>query len=134
MEIMSDKSSLSAGELIRATLHEDAEVCATTNRIFPVRAKDTTLPYILYRRVELEVSPQKSGKPGSEKLQMELNCFSQGYEEGLKLAEAVRSALDFVSTEHDGLQMRVCYLSNASEEYQGDIFMQKLIFTIKISN
>lgn len=134
MEIMSDKSSLSAGELIRATLLEDAEVCATTTRIFPVRAKETTLPYILYRRAELETLPQKSGKPGSEKLQMELNCFSQGYEEGLKLAEAVRSALDFVSTEHDGLQMRVCYLSNASEEYQGDIFMQKLIFTIKISN
>ena len=132
MEIMSDKSSLSAGELIRATLLEDAEVCAATTRIFPVKAEDATLPYILYRRAELEVSPQKSGKPGSEKLQIELDCCSQGYEEGLKLAETVRSALDFVSTENDGLQMRACLLSNASEEYQGDIFMQKLIFTIKI--
>lgn len=132
MEIMSDKSSLSAGELIRATLLEDAEVCAATTRIFPVKAEDATLPYILYRRAELEVSPQKSGKPGSEKLQIELDCCSQGYEEGLKLAETVRSVLDFVSTENDGLQMRACYLSNASEEYQGDIFMQKLIFTIKI--
>ena len=132
MEIMSDKSSLSAGELIRATLLEDAEVCAATTRIFPVKAEDATLPYILYRRAELEVSPQKSGKPGSEKLQIELDCCSQGYEEGLKLAETVRSALDFVSTENDGLQMRACPLSNASEEYQGDIFMQKLIFTIKI--
>lgn len=131
---MSDKSSLSAGELIRATLLEDAEVCAATTRIFPVKAEDATLPYILYRRAELEVSPQKSGKPGSEKLQIELDCCSQGYEEGLKLAETVRSALDFVSTEHDGLQMRACYLSNASEEYEGEIFMQKLIFTIKISN
>ena len=129
---MSDKSSLSAGELIRATLLEDAEVCAATTRIFPVKAEDATLPYILYRRAELEASPQKSGKPGSEKLQIELDCCSQGYEEGLKLAETVRSALDFVSTENDGLQMRSCYLSNASEEYQGDIFMQKLIFTIKI--
>lgn len=129
---MSDKSSLSAGELIRATLLEDAEVCAATTRIFPVKAEDATLPYILYRRAELEVSPQKSGKPGSEKLQIELDCCSQGYEEGLKLAETVRSVLDFVSTENDGLQMRACYLSNASEEYQGDIFMQKLIFTIKI--
>lgn len=132
MEIMSDTSSLSAGELIRATLLEDAEVCAATTRIFPVKAEDATLPYILYRRAELEVSPQKSGKPGSEKLQIELDCCSQGYEEGLKLAETVRSVLDFVSTENDGLQMRACYLSNASEEYQGDIFMQKLIFTIKI--
>ena len=129
---MSDTSSLSAGELIRATLLEDAEVCAATTRIFPVKAEDATLPYILYRRAELEVSPQKSGKPGSEKLQIELDCCSQGYEEGLKLAETVRSVLDFVSTENDGLQMRACYLSNASEEYQGDIFMQKLIFTIKI--
>lgn len=132
MEIMSDKSSLSAGELIRATLLEDAEICATTTRIFPVKAEDTTLPYILYRRAELEASPQKSGKPGCEKLQIELECCSQGYAEGLKLAETVRSALDFVSTENDGLQMRACHLSNASEEYQGDIFMQKLIFTIKI--
>lgn len=57
------KTSLSAGKIIRAVLLEDAEVAARTNKFFPVVADSAELPYILYRRISLSPTPQKSGKP-----------------------------------------------------------------------
>lgn len=62
-----------------------------------------------------------------------LNCYTARYAEGIELAEAVRAALDCRSAEASGLTMRSCYLSDSSEDYQADAYIQQLIFTIRIS-
>lgn len=127
-----NKTSLSAGAIIRSVLMADSEVTARTNKIFPIVSSSAELPYIVYRRAELEVNPQKSGLPGSDVVQLEITCYASKYAESVELAEAVRNALDFHSAEHEGLALRACYLSGSEEDYQDDAFVQQLIFSIRM--
>lgn len=128
------KTSLSAGELIREVLLGSAEVTARTNKIFPVATDVAELPYILYRRIAMEQTPQKSGRPGADTVQIEVICFTERYAAGVELAEAVRDALDGVqAVSEDGtLSMRSCELNDSEEAWQDDAFLQQLIFTVKI--
>lgn len=126
------KTSLSAGKVIRAVLLEDIEVAKRTNKIFPVSTDSAELPYILYRRTSLSPTPQKSGQPGADEVQVEVVCFTARYSEGVELAEAVRAALDQVDAEHEGLTLRSCYLLDSEEAYQDDAFVQQLVFSMKM--
>lgn len=127
-----NKTSLSAGEIIRAILLEDPEVASRTKKIFPVATDKAELPYILYRRSSLSANPQKGGQPGSDEIQIEIICFTERYGEGVELAEAVRGALDFVTSEHNGLRLRSCYLIDSEEAYQDDAYVQQLVFGAKM--
>ena len=127
-----NKSSLSAGEIIRAVLLADPEVKSRTNKIFPVIADSAELPYIVYRRSEMEVAPIKAGLSGADTLQMEILCYASRYGDSVELAEAVRGALDLKPAEHAGLSMRGCYLAGGEEGFENDAFFQQLIFNIKI--
>ena len=126
------KTSLSAGAIIRSVLLKNADVAARTNKIFPVVTDSAELPYILYRRAEMEVTPQKFGQPGADTVNLEVLCLSARYSDGVELAEAVRSALDGASANHDGMTMRSCFLTGGEESFQDDAYVQQLIFSIKI--
>lgn len=125
------KSSLSAGEIIRAMLIEDSEVMARANKVFPVVEDSAELPYIVYRRTQLEQDPTK-GRRGADTVGIEILCYTQGYTEGVELAEAVRGALDGAQGESDGLVMRSCYLADSEEAWQDDAYVQQLVFNVKI--
>ena len=125
------KSSLSAGEIIRAMLIEDSEVMARVNKVFPVVEDKADLPYIVYRRTQLEQDPTKAGR-GADTVGIEILCYTAGYTEGVELAEAVRSALDNKQGETDGLVMRSCYLTDSEEAWQDDAYVQQLVFNVKI--
>lgn len=125
------KSSLSAGEIIRAVLTQDEAVSALTTKVFPVVADEAKLPYIVYRRSNLEQTPLKSTR-GADTVGIEVLCFTEQYAPGVALAEAVRSALDGKQAEIEGLVMRSCYLTDSEEAWQDDAFVQQLNFTIKI--
>lgn len=127
-----DKSSLSAGAVIREILLQDERVSAHANKIFPIVTDKAELPYILYRRAAMSVTPQKAGQPGADEVTMEILCFTDRYSEGVELAEAVRSALDCKTMESDGLRLRGCYLSGSEEAWQDDAYVQQMEFTIKI--
>lgn len=127
-----NKTSLSAGAVIRAVLLEDPEVAARTNKIFPVFTDKAELPYIFYRRVSQAQKPQKSGQPGADEIQVEVLCFTERYSEGVELAEAVRGALDMITAEHDGQRLRSCYLKDSEESYMDDAYVQQLIFAVKM--
>lgn len=126
-----NKTSLSAGEIIREILSSDPEVAARTNKIFPVAVDNADLPYVLYRRVQLEQVPVKDRR-GADTVGIEIMCYTAQYTEGVELAEAVRAALDGRQTELDGLRMRSCFLSDSEEAWQDDAYVQQLIFTAKI--
>lgn len=125
------KSSLSAGEIIRAMLIEDSEVMARVNKVFPVVEDKADLPYIVYRRTQLEQDPTKAGR-GADTVGIEILCYTAGYTEGVELAEAVRGALDNRQGETDGLIMRSCYLTDSEEAWQDDAYVQQLVFNVKI--
>lgn len=126
-----NKSSLSAGKIIRAMLIEDSEVMARANKVFPVIEDSAELPYIVYRRTQLEQDPTK-GRRGADTVGIEILCYTKGYTEGVELAEAVRGALDGAQGESDGLVMRSCYLADSEEAWQHDAYVQQLVFNVKI--
>ena len=126
-----NKSSLSAGEIIRAVLVEDPEVAARTTKVYPVVADEAKLPYIVYRRTQLEQDATK-GRRGADTVCIEVICYTEQYTPGVELAEAVRDALDGKQATVDGLVMRSCHLTDSEEGWQDDAFMQQLVFTVKM--
>lgn len=88
------RTSLSAGEVIRALLLEDPAVHAITTRVFPVVSDSAEMPCVVYRRTSLTSEPTKAGYAGADTAVIEVICFSASYGEGITLAEAVRKALD----------------------------------------
>lgn len=125
------KSSLSAGEIIRDILVNNTEVAARAKKVFPVVEDSAELPYIVYRRTQLEQEPAK-GRRGADTVGIEILCYTQHYTEGVELAEAVRDALDGAQGEKDGLIMRSCYLADSEEAWQDDAYVQQLVFNVKI--
>lgn len=128
----SKKISLSAGAIVRDILLKDDAVRQRTNKVFPIATDTANLPYILYRRADLQHNPSKAGSPGADTVLMEVVCYASSYEKSVELAEAVRAALDYRQGEKDGLTMRSCTLSGSSEGWEDDAFAQQLDFTIKI--
>ena len=125
------KTSLSAGEIIRGILIADPEVMQRAKKVYPVVEDTAELPYIVYRRTQLEQNTVK-GRTGADTVGIEILCYTEHYTEGVELAEAVRAALDGVQGESDGLVMRSCYLSDSEEGWQDDAFVQQLVFNVKI--
>lgn len=125
------KSSLSAGEIIRAVLTSDSEVTARAKKVYPVVEDTAELPYIVYRRTQLEQG-QVKGRRGNDNVTIEVLCYTKGYTEGVELAEAVRDALDNKTAESDGLVMRSCYLTDSEEAWQDDAYLQVLVFNVKM--
>lgn len=125
------KSSLSAGEIIRAVLTSDPEVTARAKKVYPVVEDTAELPYVVYRRTQLEQG-QVKGRRGNDNVTIEVLCYTKGYTEGVELAEAVRDALDNKTAESDGLVMRSCYLTDGEEAWQDDAYLQVLVFNVKM--
>lgn len=125
------KSSLSASEIIRAVLTSDPEVTARAKKVYPVVEDTAELPYVVYRRTQLEQG-QVKGRRGNDNVTIEVLCYTKGYTEGVELAEAVRDALDNKTAESDGLVMRSCYLTDSEEAWQDDAYLQVLVFNVKM--
>lgn len=126
------KTSLSAGMMIRALLTGDAGVMGIARKVFPVITDSAELPYVVYRRLSLEQSSTKAGMPGADTVRMEVLCYAGSYQCSVELAEAVRAALDYKKGVAGGLQMRSCTLEGGSESFEGDAYLQELVFNIKI--
>lgn len=125
------RTSLSAGEIIRALLSKDEDIKKLgVTKIFPIVADAAKLPYISYRRTSLEPHALKNGN--ADTVSIEVLCFADTYPQSVSMAEAVRNVLDGAQSDVDGLRMRSCLLSASEEDWQNDAFVQQLVFTIKI--
>ena len=126
-----NKTSLSAGEVIHFILTNDEAVMSRARKVFPVAAFDAVLPYVVYSRTSLDQTTNKSNAL-NDMTAIEVLCCAEQYSDSVALAEAVRAALDGVSAEVDGLRMRSCYLADSEEAWGDDAFVQRLIFNVKI--
>lgn len=130
-------TSLSAGLIIFEALQEDEKVKALTTKIFPVVSEEgATLPYICYRRGGLDDVATKSVS-GADTVQVDVMCYSADYAGGVRIAEAVREALDGTQihyTNEDGADLiaRSVRLVDSEEGWQDDAYVQALTFSMKI--
>lgn len=127
-----NKTSLSAGEIIRAILTSSEEVTRRVTKIFPVVEASAELPYITYRRTQFESIPTKSTHHVADTVSIEVLCYTAKYTEGVELAEAVRNVLDGAQKEGDDICMRSCSLVAGEEAWQNDAYIQQLEFSVKI--
>lgn len=124
-------SSLSAGVIICAVLTENEAVAERCEKVYPIVEDKAELPYIVYRRAQLEQGAVKSQR-GNDTVTIEVQCYTAGYTEGVELAEAVRDALDGIQAEHEGLVMRSCILFDSEEAWIDDAYVQSLVFKVKM--
>ena len=124
--------SLEIGKVIYAVLSTDSRLTTLVgNKIFPVIVDNgTTYPFIVYRRSNVTASYTKDFHLSDEVL-IDINCVSQSYEEGLKIAGIVRDILEDKRFTDKGLQSII--LESADEDWIDDAYIQTLSFTIKIN-
>lgn len=129
-----ERTSLSAGLVVRDVLLGDARVRAITRTVVPVFSptEPLTLPYVVYRRTKLTVRSVAQRGTGAEGVEMEVCCYAASYSESVELAEAVRRALDHRQATAEGLTMRSCTLADSSEEEGGDAYAQVLVFDVRV--
>lgn len=133
-----NRSCLSVGLLIREVLTESSEVTGIANKIFPVVASGgATLPYVCYRRASLSGFSVK-GVIDADTISVEVDCYAEDYDTSVRLAEAVRKALDggsFAYSDGSGgnLVARSVRLSDATEDWNADAYVQSLIFEMKVN-
>lgn len=125
-----NRTILSAGLPIRAMLLGNAELGKMVTKIYPIFVKEAILPYIVYNRVSLMQDVTKSG--GADTANIDVDCYAASYEESIKIAEIVRSTLEFQTGEQDGVRIRRCFLVDSTEAYADDAFLQRLRFQVKI--
>lgn len=124
-------TTLSAGRAIYQKLCNDDSVFSKVTRVFPVVAEEAALPYIAYRRTGMDQALVK-GLAGADTATIEVAIFAESYDESVEIAESVRASLDGVQWMVGGLQVRSCHLTDASETWSDDAFVQTLIFNVKI--
>lgn len=125
------KTIISAGEIINDILVNDENVKSITMKVYPVATDTAILPYIIYRRTNIQQAAVKCNT-GADTATMELSCYARTYFEGVILAEAVYEALDGAQKNKNGMILRSCMLVEASEDWIDDAYLQQLIFNIKI--
>lgn len=130
-------TSLSVGLIIHDLLAEDEAVQELTRKVFPVVSEEgATLPYICYRRGSFEDVSVKN-LAGADTVHVEVMCYSADYAGGVRMAEAVRGALDGVqatyqSEDGDKLIARSIKLVDSEEGWQDDAYVQALTFSMKV--
>ena len=124
--------SLEIGKVIYAVLSTDSRLTTLVgNKIFRLIVDNgTTYLLIVYRRNNITANYTKDFHLSDEVL-IDINCVSQSYEEGLKIAGIVRDILEDKRFTDKGIQSII--LESADEDWIDDAYIQTLSFTIKIN-
>jgi len=132
-------TSLSAGLLIYDLLSNDTAVKALSNKVFPVVSEaGAVLPYICYRRSN-SVTTQVKSMSGADNQAIEVVCYAETYAASVKMAEAVRAAMEggnICYTDSDGhrLVARSISLLESEENWMDDAYMQSMVFNVRINS
>lgn len=123
------KTVLSAGMAVYEVLSEALNGVVT--KVFPVVTDEAVLPYVCYHREALETAAAKYA-PSADTATIVVDCYAATYNGSVTLAEAVREALDGVSiTTSAGLNVRSSFLTDASETWTDDAYVQSLTFKLR---
>lgn len=124
-------SSLKIGRVIHSNLKDII-------RIFPIVAdKGITGDFAVYRRTSLNPSDTKDLYNYEEIAYMDIIIVSSNYNDGLELAQAVKIRMEaitgkFETDKEDAIIVDTIEMTNASEDWQNDAYIQRMTFKINI--
>ena len=129
------ETSLNIGKVIKEILYRDEALNnLVKNQVFPLIAEEnTTFPFIVYRRNSIRKASTKD-YVNDEIASVDVVVASDKYSQSVEIAERVRFILE--RGEYDGENFSVynITISNASEQYMQNTYIQTLTFDIEINN
>lgn len=128
-----NKTSISLGLMVYRLLSESPAVGGMATKVFPVAAsQEARLPYVVFRTVRTEQRGVSPVAKANDTAEVEVLVCAADYEEGVRLAEDVRGTLDNKTATAEGLTMRSCMMTDRSETWEDDAYVQLLTFTLRI--
>lgn len=124
-------SSLKIGRVIHEQLKDII-------RIFPIIAdKGVEGNFAVYRRTALNESDTKDLYNYEEVAYMDIIVVSSTYDNSIELAQAIKIRLeavngDFETANEEAITIENIEMTNASEDWQNDAYIQRLTFKINI--
>lgn len=118
------------GKDIKTLLMADTEVTnAIGEKLFPLVANaGTSFPFVVYRRNGYK--PYSNKDYSDEIVYMELAVLSDKYSESVDVADKVANALEHKET----INIDDIIIDNSTEEFDNDIYIQKITIQIVVNN
>ena len=104
------------------------------NNIYPVVAPlSTKNPYIIFKR---QINTQNDNKDSRYSIvTIELNVYSNNYQQSIQLAELVKNTLeDVYNKEVEGFKIKYIVSTSIDEDYNEDYYSQTMYFDCKVLN
>lgn len=104
------------------------------NNIYPVVAPlNTKNPYIVFKR---QINIQNDNKDSRYSIvTIELNVYSNNYQQSIQLAELVKNTLeDVYNKEVEGFKIKYIVSTSIDEDYNEDYYSQTMYFDAKVLN
>lgn len=104
------------------------------NNIYPVVAPlSTKNPYIVFKR---QINTQNDNKDSRYSIvSIELNIYSNDYQQSNKIAELVKNTLeDVYNKEVEGFRIKYILNTSIDEDYNEDYYSQTMYFDAKVLN
>lgn len=129
------ETSINIGKVVKDILYQDKALNnLVKNQVFPMIAEEnTTFPFIVYRRNSIRKASTKD-YVNDEIASVDVVVASDKYSQGVEIAERVRFVLERGEYEGENFSVDNITLSNASEQYMQNTYIQTLTFDIEINN
>lgn len=125
-------TTLQIGKIIKTLLLSNEQLKSYIgDKVYPIIADNsTTFPFIIYRRSAIVNSSTKDD--ADESVNVEIYIVCERYDESISIAEEVRKSVEHKrGTFGTNLFIDDIIITDASESYEGDAFVQYLTITIK---
>lgn len=125
-------NSILIGKYIYKFLTEDDNINKITKgNIFPLVANENTnYPFIVFSRTSIVPVYDKDGAY-QDNVEAQIICVSDDYSKGVDLANSVRNLLEFKHFEDTSIHISKIIVSNVSESYVEDAYLQIISLTIE---
>ena len=121
--------SLEIGKVLIAAIQSDeAHSSQLGGRVFPLVAEEgTAFPFAIYRRSSLLLSSTKDGLSEGTAY-VEIAIATERYGDGITIAKRVKDILSSTRGVYSGIDVDDISLTDSSEEYAANAFVQNLTF------
>lgn len=129
------ETSLNIGKVIKDILYQDEALNnVLKSQVFPLIAEEnTTFPFLVYRRNSIRKASTKD-YVNDEIASVDVVVASDKYSQSVEIAERARFVLEHGGYEGENFSVDNISLSNASEQYMQNTYIQTLTFDIEINN